>query len=351
MNQSIYIKKIGIVGIALCSALSFAFASETSGTILSGSQYTRVCHDSACSTYGTLNFLPTVSATTTAITITDTAITGYVWGNETGWINFAPTGAGVTVDAATGRMYGTAWSQAGGWINFRPSNSGTIVNGVPIGVSITAEGAFYGYAWFGGVYGGWIKFDCSSSSTCVKTDYRTTSYRSATHLILAPAFFVATSTPTVNEEVLVPSAVSTSSPVVEVVPIVKTPVPTLKPIAIPLIPTIKETPLAPSVPEPVFTGGSIFSSGGGSGESSKPSILTFFEAPAILSLGFGLNTESLGQTVRSAFQNFKLEYKVISLDSVFNKDKDSSEIYNFKTRDIWPTVKSVLSGVINLFKN
>ncbi len=350
--KSLTLRKIvGTVGLVACSTLSFALASETSGTILSGSQYTRVCHDSACSTYGTLNFLPTVTATTTAIKITDTAITGYVWGNETGWINFAPTGAGVTVDAATGLLYGTAWSQAGGWINFRPSNSGTIVNDIPIGVSITADGGLYGYAWFGGVYGGWIKFDCSSSDTCVRTDYRARPYRSTTHTVLAPAFFVSTSTPTVNEEVPAPPTVSTSSPVVEVVPIVKNPITTLKPIATPLIPTIEETPLAPSAPEPVFTGGSIFSSGGGSGESSKPSILNFFEAPTILSLGFGLNTESLGQTVRSAFQNFKLEYKVISLDSVFNKNKDSSEIYNFKTHDIWPTVKSAIAGVINLFKN
>ncbi len=343
-------KIIGTTTLVACSTVSFVLASETSGTILSGSQYTRVCHDSACSTYGTLNFLPTVTATTTAIRITDTAITGYVWGNETGWINFAPNGAGVTVDAATGLVYGTAWSQAGGWINFRPSNSGTVVGGVPIGVSITSVGELYGYAWFGGVYGGWIKFDCSSVDTCVKTDYRTTSYRSATHQSFAPAFFASTSTPTVNEEVPVPPTVSTSSPVVEVLPTVKTPISILKPIATPLIPTIEETPLAPSAPEPVFTGASIFSSGGGSGESSKPSILSFFEAPAILSLGFGLNTESLGQTMISAFQNFKLEYKVISLDSVFNKNKDSSEIYNFKTRDIWPTVKSALTSVINLFK-
>lgn len=351
MKSLILRKIIGTTSLVLFSTVSFVAASETVGTILSGSQYTRVCHDSTCSSYGTLNFLPTVSATTTAIRITDTAITGYVWGNETGWINFAPTGAGVTVDAATGRVYGTAWSQAGGWINFRPSNAGTIVNGIPVGVSITPAGEFYGYAWFGGVYGGWIKFDCSLSDTCVKTDYRITSYRSATHQSFAPSNFISTSTPTVIEEVPTPPAVSTSSPVVEVIPIVKTPVPILKPVVVPLIPTIKETSLEPSTPEPIFTGGSIFSSRGGSGESSKPSILNFFEAPALLSLGFGLSTESLGQTVRSAFQNFKLEYKVISLDSVFNKNKDSSEIYNFNTHNIWPTVKSALVGVINFFKN
>lgn len=350
--KSLTLRKIvGTVGLVVYSTISFALASETSGTILSGSQYTRVCHDSACSTYGTLNFLPTVTATTTAIRITDTAITGYVWGNETGWINFAPTGAGVTVDAATGLVYGTAWSQAGGWINFRPSNSGTIVGGVPIGVSITADGALYGYAWFGGVYGGWIKFDCSSADTCVRTDYRTISHRSATYVYLAPASFASTTTPTANEEIPMPPTVSTSSPVIEIIPTPDTPTSIPKPVGLPLFPEIVDTPLESAPTEPVFTGGSIFSSWGGSGGGTNSSPLNSSEAPVILSLGFGLTTESLGQTFRSVFQNFKLEYKVISLDSIFNKNKDSSEIYNFKTHDIWPTVKSVIAGVINLFKN
>ena len=351
MKSLSFKKVLGIAGFAACSTISLAFASESVGAILSGSQYTKVCHDSSCSTYGTLNFLPTVTATTTAIRITDTAITGYVWGNETGWINFAPTGAGVTVDAATGLMYGTAWSQAGGWINFRPSNSGTIVSGVPIGVSITPSGEFYGYAWLGGVYGGWIKFDCSSADTCVKTDYRTTSYRSATYVYLAPSYFTPASTSTVNEEVPVSVVVSTSSPVVEIIPTKETPVSIPKPGVAPLIPEIVDTPVEPISVEPVFTGGGMFSSWRGSGEIMRPSLLGLFQTPIPLSLGLSVGAESLGYTVRSAFQNFKLEFKVISLDNIFNKDKDSSEIYNFKTHNIWLTVKSAFATVINLFKN
>ncbi len=352
MKSLSFRKIIGTIGLVACSTISFAVASETSGAILSGSQYTKVCHDSACSTYGTLNFLPTVTATTTAIRITDTAITGYVWGNETGWINFAPTGAGVTVDAATGLVYGTAWSQAGGWINFRPSNSGTIVSGIPIGVSITPAGEFYGYAWLGGVYGGWIKFDCSSADTCVKTDYRTTSYRSATYVYLAPSYFTPTENTPVKEEVPTPVTIGTSSPSTEVVPVEETSTSVPLPVVIPSTPEIIDTPTEPSSVEPVFMGGgSIFSSWGGVREIMRPSFLGFFETPTPLSLGLSVSAESLGSTIRSAFQNFKLEFKVISLDNIFNKDKDSSEIYNFKTHNIWPTVKSALVSVINLFKN
>ncbi|MFA6608827.1 MAG: hypothetical protein WCT07_02875 [Candidatus Paceibacterota bacterium] len=167
-----------------------AYASQTSGVIDSVSKYAKVCHDTACSTYGTINFLPTVTGSSTAgIVITDTAITGYAWGSEVGWINMQPTGSGVTVNNATGLVYGTAWSQAGGWLNFRPSNSGTLVNGIPIGVSINPSGEFYGYAWLSGVYGGWVLFDCSSASTCVKTDYRTTPYRAASVTLLGASYF------------------------------------------------------------------------------------------------------------------------------------------------------------------
>ena len=150
-------------------------ASTSVGTIDPSNKSTKVCHDASCTSFGIINFGQT-SATT--IVITDTAITGYAWGNEIGWVNMAPTGAGVTVDPSTALVYGTAWSENSGWINFRPTNSGTISGGIPIGVSITTSGEFYGWAWNGGIYGGWIKFDCSVPATCVKTDWRKLSLRS-----------------------------------------------------------------------------------------------------------------------------------------------------------------------------
>lgn len=153
-------KHLLIATVIALSASSVSFA----GTIDPTFHTARVCHDSSCSTYGTINFLPTSSST--SISITNTSITGYAWGDELGWLNLAPTGAGVTVDHATGIMYGSAFSSVSGWVNFRPTNGG---------VTINSNGEFVGYAWASGMYGGWIKFDCSSASTCVKTDWRPTS--------------------------------------------------------------------------------------------------------------------------------------------------------------------------------
>lgn len=146
-----------------------AEALGETGTIDGGAHTARVCHDNTCSTFGTLNFLPT--SPLTAVSITDTAITGYIWGDEIGWVNLAPTGGGVTVDPNTGILYGSAFSQISGWINFKPTNGG---------VTITSNGEFSGYAWAGGMYGGWIRFDCSQVATCVKTDWRAIPYRNAT---------------------------------------------------------------------------------------------------------------------------------------------------------------------------
>lgn len=156
-------------------ALSYAFASETNGTILPAYKYAKVCDSSDCSASSTINFVPTGA---TAINIADantvTAnITGYAWGATLGWINFAPTGSGVTVNIATGALSGYAWNGTSGYINFAPTS---------YGVTINANGEWNGYAWSGGPSGGWIKFACTGvaaadAAVCVKTDWRPTAGR------------------------------------------------------------------------------------------------------------------------------------------------------------------------------
>ncbi len=152
-----------------------ALATVDMGHIDSVSHYAKVCHDVSCSSYGNINFLPTQTSTSSPVVITDTAITGYLWGDELGWINLAPTGAGVTVDPNTGILYGTAFSQSSGWINFRPTNGG---------VTINSNGELVGFAWNGGEYGGWIKFDCAVSASCVKTDWRIISQRPVAPVVI-----------------------------------------------------------------------------------------------------------------------------------------------------------------------
>ena len=43
----------------------------------------------------------------------------YAWGSNVGWINFAPTHGGVSIDPATGSFDGYAWGENIGWIHFK----------------------------------------------------------------------------------------------------------------------------------------------------------------------------------------------------------------------------------------
>lgn len=133
---------------------------------------TKICKTPDCSSYSNVNWKPTLNAYTTGatpVTISDSAVGGYIWGDEVSWINLQPIGAGVTVNPTTGVLSGYAWSSVGSWINFSP----TSVPGDPaVGVSINSQGQFSGWAFVSGIYSGWMEFDCSSASTCVTTDWR-----------------------------------------------------------------------------------------------------------------------------------------------------------------------------------
>lgn len=146
--------------------VGIVFASESNGTIDTTYKYSRLCRSTDCSSYSTLNWKPTGS---TAITITDSGLTGYAWGDEIGWINMNPTGAGVLINPSTGSLSGYAYSNTGGWINFNPTD---VSGGTDVGVRINSSGEFTGWAWVSSARGGWMKFDCSSNNTCVKTDWR-----------------------------------------------------------------------------------------------------------------------------------------------------------------------------------
>lgn len=164
--------RAGILIAVLSIHTSFVYASESSGTITPGSINAKVCHSVGCitPTPGVINFKPTG---TTPVTIDDTnGIDGIAWGNEMGWITFDPTGPqGLTINTTTGVISGKAWSQAAGWVNFAPTGQS---------VTITSAGEFSGWAWAGGPYGGWIKFDCTDGAACVKTDWRPIGSRTVT---------------------------------------------------------------------------------------------------------------------------------------------------------------------------
>ena len=51
----------------------------------------------------------------------------YAWGENVGWISFAPTGGGVCIDSS-GKFIGKAWGENIGWISF--NSTGPVTFGV-----------------------------------------------------------------------------------------------------------------------------------------------------------------------------------------------------------------------------
>ena len=167
-------KLISIFFSFLAITIVTASASTSVGTISVAEKLARVCHDQSCTSYGQINFAPTINASTTgavAISITDSGITGNAYGDQIGWINMRPTGSGVGVNAASGALSGYAYSSVGSWINFAPTGQSVVIN---------SSGEFVGWAWVSGAYGGWLRFDCSFAGTCVKTDWRPVASRGVT---------------------------------------------------------------------------------------------------------------------------------------------------------------------------
>lgn len=93
-------------------------------------------------------------------TVTSSSVSGYVWGEESSWINLNPTLGGVLNDGS-GNLSGYAWGENTGWINFDPTNGG---------VAIDCSGDFSGYAW--SEKRGWIVFNCATDSSCSSLDHK-----------------------------------------------------------------------------------------------------------------------------------------------------------------------------------
>lgn len=93
--------------------------------------------------------------------ITDTVLTGHAWSTNYGWINFNPNNGGV-VNNGTGTLSGYAWGQQLGWINFS-------------GVTVSSSGVFSGTATIN--IGGSISFGCDQCNAT--TDWRPASVRNA----------------------------------------------------------------------------------------------------------------------------------------------------------------------------
>lgn len=167
----IFLALVMIGGMIFSMLETNVFASSTDGTIDSAYKY--AWNENA----GWIDF----GATEGGVHISDTALTGYAFGESVGWIslNCSNNSSCATADYkvqndGAGNLSGYAWNENTGWINFNPSAGG---------VTINSSGEFLGHAWGENI--GWIIFNCGTTSSCgtvdykVKTDWRPRSARPA----------------------------------------------------------------------------------------------------------------------------------------------------------------------------
>ena len=140
-----------LVAVMLLWALP-AFASGTTGTVSDSHKF------AWGENIGWINFAPTDGTNYVGLNINNGVVSGFGWSNNFGWINFNPTnsGQGVTVDTTTGHFAGYVWvSGFGGWLNMS-------------GVAVNSVGKFVGTAGTVDKVGR-VVFDCTYCD--VQTDW------------------------------------------------------------------------------------------------------------------------------------------------------------------------------------
>ena len=159
---------------SICGTLFFlllfialpVYASETSGTIQTGSQY------GWGENIGWVNFAPQYAGTYQGLVVTDASVTGYAWSQTVGWINFSPTNSGQGVsNTPDGHLSGSAWVAGLGWL---PMDT----------ITIDSNGKFTGTAGSANSSVGRVNFDCDHCT--VATDWRPISSRAHVHVVDNP---------------------------------------------------------------------------------------------------------------------------------------------------------------------
>ncbi len=108
------------IGIAIISIGSFATPAFAAGNIDSVQKYSQFLNIDLDN--NAKNDFVNWSPSNGGATVSDTKLTGTIWGETVGWINLAPNTAGVT-NTCSGLLGGYAWGQNTGWINFAPTNA------------------------------------------------------------------------------------------------------------------------------------------------------------------------------------------------------------------------------------
>ncbi|MDB6024975.1 MAG: hypothetical protein JWM68_1198 [Verrucomicrobiales bacterium] len=73
------------------------------------------------------------TATNWGINLNTTGVlSGFAWGENIGWINFGGSNSVVQIDAATGFLQGYAWGENIGWIRFRSATNAAVLYGMQV---------------------------------------------------------------------------------------------------------------------------------------------------------------------------------------------------------------------------
>lgn len=173
----------GSVIVAIIFALSCGVAYAATGTIDPNNtgNFKAQIQNASLGANTTVNFGKFTTQSTYNIRVSNTALTGYAWGDGIGWVIVncidTPTGCTTTngkfkvANDGDGNLSGYAWGENTGWINFGPFSNPAIST-----VKIGADGKFggtlgdAGYAWTQNY--GWMLFDCTVTDACVETDWR-----------------------------------------------------------------------------------------------------------------------------------------------------------------------------------
>src|SRR5882672_8059266 len=111
--------------------------------------------------FGWLNF----NVVSGNVQVTDTQLTGFVWNDETAWINLNPSSSVYVHNDGQGNLSGYAWGEGVGYINFA-------------GVTIDSLGYFHGFATTDD--GSKISFNCLNTNTCASSDFKVKTFWQST---------------------------------------------------------------------------------------------------------------------------------------------------------------------------
>ena len=160
--QKNFFKKISnilYIVVALVTFFGVTTPVFAAGNISSTQKYSQFLQQSTgnidLNTDGVNDFI-NWSPTNGGATVSDTTVTGFIWGDSVGWINLGPFNSGAGADAGVkntcgGILSGYAWGQNTGWINFAPTTA-TGANQPKIN---TTTGAITGTVWSQNY--GWIQ--------------------------------------------------------------------------------------------------------------------------------------------------------------------------------------------------